>query len=377
MTARRRHTRVSACLSAALAALALAGVAAQAPPATARPLPARAATASPGAPARIAYVSLGSVEHVWSANASGGERRLLGPGSSPLVSPDGSLVAAALAAGNTYTGEASGSILLYPTTGGSPRTISELPGEEARPLAFSPDSHYLAVELSSEQTSTSTRVARSGLAVVDLETGVVTLVARGVIAGASFDPSGGDELVYGADHGLQRFESKTPVDLYLWSPGASSPQQLTHDGHSLNPVWGPQYIAFDHERLRGRYGIPAYQIWLTTPQGPAHAMTSFHVGQLSTGLVPIGFSSSGSRLLAELEQQDIPEAYAVSVPSGHARRIAVRGNEITIATGFSSTGSSLLVTIGIYATVKVARVPYAGGRATVLATHASEGSWNE
>ena len=36
----------------------------------------------------------------------------------------------------------------------------------------------------------------------------------------------------------------------VFTANASGRTQITHGGHSLNPVWGPRSIAFDREQLR-------------------------------------------------------------------------------------------------------------------------------
>jgi hypothetical protein len=341
----------------------------------ARPLPVRAASAA----GRIAYTiqSGASPSVVWTASTSGSGKVKLGPGGSPVVAPDGALVAANPIPGQEGSAT-SGTVVLYSTAGAAPVEVGGLPGEEARPLAFSPDSKYLAIELRSSSVSRATATARSGLAVLDLETRAVTLVARGVIAGVSFSPRGSDdELVFARYSGTRAPENDAPVNLYTWAPGDAYPGQMTGDGRDLYPVWGSRWIAFDHERLRGHNTGPEYQVWLGTPAGPAHRLTHIGVGYLAVGLVPVAFSGSGSTLLAEYQQQDEPLAYIVTLPSGRARLLTVRGNPIVIADGLSASGTTALVTIGLYQVIRLATVPIGGGRPRILASGALEPSWNE
>jgi hypothetical protein len=102
------------------------------------------------------------------------------------------------------------------------------------------------------------------------------------------------------------------------------------------------------------------------------------VGPLQYGLQPVAFSASGSRLLAEYEEQDVPEAWSVSVPEtglGNAYRIMVKDQQITLGYGLSADGRSVL--IGSIYTANVATVPAGGGQPNVIVKHGFEASWNK
>jgi uncharacterized glyoxalase superfamily protein PhnB len=304
---------------------------------------------------------------VWTANVNGGSQQVLGPGSAPLVAPTGTLVAASLQTNEEPLGTG---VVLYSTTGASPVQVESLAGESVKPLAFSANAHYLALLVGAAASTT----GQANLDVLDVETGLVTDIARGDISGVSFNPAADGELVYArapAEGPNPRF------DLYIWAPGDISPHQITNDGRSLSPVWGPQYIAYDQQYTHGRFHEPGAQIWLRTPAGVAHRLTDAAVGELQYGLTPIAFSASGSRLLAEYGQQDIPEAWIVSVPSGHAHRIKVSGQEITLGAGISADGNSVLMTVNIYRGDALATVPANGGAPKLLVKHGYEPSWSE
>ena len=97
---------------------------------------------------------------------------------------------------------------------------------------------------------------KSSLVVIDLETGAMTTLAHGIVQGASFAPEGSDRLAYA----LASSELLTaPVNIYITTPDGSGASLLTHDGRSLNPVWGAEGIAYDRERLRPQ-AAPVYQI---------------------------------------------------------------------------------------------------------------------
>jgi hypothetical protein len=326
--------------------------------------------------ARLTYLTetATSTPKVWIASLSGSERTLLGPGQQPLLAPNGQSVAAGLFGTVIGAQERGPSMAIYPATGGAPTTYLNLATATATPLAWSPDSRYLAVSLQSTSVNDSGKL--SGLAVIDTTTGAVTTIAHGQIYGASFAQDGSDRIAYG------RAPSQllaAPTNVYVSAPDGTGLRALSSDGHSLNPVWGPRYIAYDRERLRSE--APEYQIWLASPSGGhVRKLTHVRVGSLVDGLVALAFSAGGSRLLAEFEGQDTSGAYAVNVASGRAREVTVRGHAVQGA-GISSDGSTLLIDENAFEQApsngRVATIPFAGGkRSKVLVAHASQGSWN-
>jgi hypothetical protein len=145
--------------------------------------------------------------------------------------------------------------------GARQRTASSHGDVIATPLAWSPDSRYLAISF--QETSIGSR-GRSGLAVIDTAGNTLTKIAYGQIFGASFAQDGGDEIVYG------RAPSLAPgarVNLCVSGPAGAGVHALTSDGRSLNPLWGPRYIAYDREQPRPQ-AAPAHQIWLASPSRP-------------------------------------------------------------------------------------------------------------
>ncbi len=211
---------------------------------------------------------------------------------------------------------------------------------------------------------------------IDTQTGAVTHDRAGAIYGASFARDGSDRLVFGLSHS-ESFAAG--VNLYMSEADGAGLHRMTSDGRSLNPLWGPTYIAYDRERMR--HLSPEYQIWLATPAGVrVRRLTHVRVGPLVQGLVPLAFSANGSRLLAEFEGQDTSGAYAVSVVSGRARSVTVHGQMVQGA-GISSDGSTLLIDAGSFEQPpshgRIATVPFAGGRAKVLIAHGAQASWND
>jgi hypothetical protein len=325
---------------------------------------------------RLAYVteSATSTSTVWLASASGGERKLLGPGNQPLLAPDGQSVAVSLFGATPGPEEHGPSIGVYSASGAPVADYFDLETATATPVAWSPDSRYVAVYRRSNEP---VLIAEgSGLDVVDVQTGAITSIAEGLISGASFARDGSDRLVFALSHSLS---PSAPVNLYESEVDGAGVHRITSDGRSLDPVWGPKYIAYDRERMR--HLSPEYQIWLESPNGgaPVRRVTHISVDPLSQGLIPLAFSANGDRLLAEFEGEDNSDAWAVNVVTGHARAVTVHGGAVQGA-GISASGSRLLIDENAFfqpsSKARVATIPFSGGRSHVLVTHASQASWN-
>lgn len=337
------------------------------------PTGATAVVAGPGPPA-LAYVTGTALSPpvVWVADVRGAGARRLGSGSQPLIAPDGGTVAASLS-GAVPGSETGPALALYATSGGSPRTYLSGAAGTALPLAWSPDSRYLAAALFSNNVHNA--AGASLVLVIDTATGAITTVAHGQAQGASFAVDGTDRLVFG----LTRSEAlAAPVNLYVSSPGGSGATRITRDGRSLDPLWGPLGIVFDRERIRRL--APEYQIWLLPVRGSSpRRITHIHVPSLLVGLVPVAFSADGSRLLAELEGQDTSEAWTVAIGARRARPLRVAGRQL-IGAGISHDGSTVLVDEGAQdippSAARVATVPFGGGSAHVLVAHGSQASWS-
>ncbi len=329
---------------------------------------------------RLAYVteSARSRARVWLTSAgglgAGSGAKLLGPGLQPLLAPNGQAVAASLF-GATANSEKGPAIGIYSAHGAPVVNYLDLETATSLPLAWSPDSRYLAV--ARQSTELTNIAAGSGLDVIDTQTGVVSSISEGQIYGASFAQDGTDRIVFALAHSLS---PSAPTNLYVSNVDGTGTTRLTSDGRSLNPVWGPRYIAYDHERLR-RNDAPVFQIWLRAPSAVARGrkLTSVTVRSLVSGLVPLAFSAGGSRLLAEFEGQDTSEAWAVTVASGRARRLTVRRRSV-VGAGISSDGRTVLIDEGAFeepaSNGRIASIPFAGGRSKVLVGHGAEGSWN-
>jgi hypothetical protein len=317
---------------------------------------------------RLAYVTgaQGTTPHVWLTNLRGGGRRRIGPGEDPALSPDGSTIAASSPA---RSGPA---LILYAAGGGVIRRLFDSARASAVAQAWSPDSRYLAVVLTSRDPVSA---AASGLALIDVKTLTWSLVARGAIYGASFAPDGSDRIAYAL---ASSPALRARVDIYAsQGAGAAAPIRLTRDGRSLYPVWGSAGIAYDEERLR-RNGAPAYQVWLMGPDGSAR-LTDTRVPPLFDGLVPIAFSGDNAWLLAQYEGLDTSEAWAIDLATRRGRRLEIAGASVT-AGATSRSGADALLDRGGFLRAPsdgtVEELPLSGGRPVRLVAHGSEPSWN-
>jgi hypothetical protein len=298
---------------------------------------------------------------VWLAPADGGRGRRLGPGSQPLLAPDGSLVVAS---------EASG-LVLYPASGGPSRRFFATADATAVAVAFSPDSRYIAVVLASTDPASS---AYSGLAVIDTTTFASRVIVHGQIYCASFAPDGSDRIAYGTAPSA-RLTAR--VDVGIIQADGSGARRITSDGRSLNPVWGRDGIAFDRERLRTD-AEPAYQVWLMASDGSGRrALSALAIPRLREGLVPTAFSDNGRVLLADYEGQDTSQAWVVRLPTGRATPLPAG----LVPAAVSRDGARVLADRGGFLNSPdrgvVESLPLDGGRPRVLAVRGAEPSWND
>ena len=106
-----------------------------------------------GSALAVAYVTgtATSTPEVWVANGDGSGAHVLGSGAQPLIAPNGAFVAASTSLG----------LVLYRAVGGWPHRYFMSAAATAVAVAFSHDSRYLAVVLSSRR-SRQRRIFRPG-----------------------------------------------------------------------------------------------------------------------------------------------------------------------------------------------------------------------
>jgi Tol biopolymer transport system component len=319
--------------------------------------------------AAVAYVTgtKSSGPWLWLMGDEVGARRKLGAGDAPLLSPSGAFVAASVAASR---GPA---LVVYSSNGSVLGRFFDLAHATALALAWSRDSRYLAIELSSTDPISD---ASSGLAILDTETDSYRILAYGPIYGASFAPDRSGRVAYAS---ASSTALSARVDISMVDVNGSARARLTHDGRSLNPVWGRNGIAFDRERLRSGEA-PAYQLWSMSADGSgARQISHLTVPPTLNGPVPLGFSADGSRLLVEYEGQDTSQAWTVVVGDGRLHRLVIDGHSVAGA-AISTDGRSVLVDHGGFLNQPddgvVESVPFNGGPARIVVAHGSQPSWN-
>jgi hypothetical protein len=299
------------------------------------------------------------------ASLDGSNPRRLGPGMSAAISPSGAYVAAVELVGpqdNT-----SSELVLYRSAGGGAKKLYRHAGF-LQLFGWSANSKLLLAWVSGANN-------RGPLLEINASSGSATTLASGVIEGASFAPNSSGDVVFALAKSLLGI---APVNLFVNLPSGGPALQLTRDGHSIEPLWGPKAIIFARETSRGAQDSPINQLWKIAPSGgKATQLTHMSVGPLVSGLVPIAISRNGQHLLAEFGGTDTSAAWAVNLGGGPAAPRALAGTDGNIPDAISRNGETVLLTRGFEgAPTSVETIPWAGGKPTVLSKHGADASWN-
>jgi len=157
---------------------------------------------------------------------------------------------------------------------------------------------------------------------------------------------------------------------------------LTHDGISGWPLWGPQgQIVFVKQlNAKGRKYGPKNDLFLMNANGKGvKRLTHTVVGDLVSGLFPTAWSASGNQLLAEFGGQDTSYAVAVNPKTGKETNLSPDNSETGFAgVALTPDGKTALGYIGGWesaGTLKIASVPYTGGKPKVILTGGFNPSW--
>jgi hypothetical protein len=301
------------------------------------------------------------------ASANGSSPRTVGKGSVPSLSPSGKSVAFGTVGGGGP------SLVVYSPTGKLQGKYFNSKQVEVGPIAWSHDSRYLAVGLT--DVNATTKIGKSGMAIVDTTTGKIYMVAHGMVSGASWDPSG-DSGVFGL---TTKANFSGGWNLYTSGPNTITLHKITTNNDSLNPVWGKLGIAYTLSKGRGKGNAPQYQIWLLNGSHNTQ-ITHVHAGILEEGLVPLAVSANGVDMIADFVGEDTSNAYTVNLKTHASKELMVSGQTVT-PWGVSKNGKRVLIVFGGFETNvsagKIETLPFGGGSPTVLVAHGNFPSWNQ
>jgi dipeptidyl aminopeptidase/acylaminoacyl peptidase len=319
--------------------------------------------------ATLTYVKNPMNPVVYAANDNGSGAFKVGLGTNPKVSPDGDVIA--------YSREGNGGkrgLVLGAATagGGSTPVLGNL--QDSFLVTFSPDSKLIAAVRGPE-------LGKGSLVLLDVTSGtLLRTVATGYFSGVSFSPDG-TELAYSVA-ASEKYPPKSNV--YTAPVAGGKAVQLTKDGVSQAPLWGPSgKIAFVKQlgAKSRKYG-PKNEIYLMNANGTQQKrLTHTNVGPLLTGLTPTEWSANGQRLLAEFGGQDTSYAVTVNPKTGAQKPLDKMGDgeQGFVGTALSSDGTTVLGATGGFEPGPghtVSTIPYGGGKAKVLVKNASEPDWS-
>jgi hypothetical protein len=293
---------------------------------------------------------------VFVARDDGSQPRRIGTGTTPTVSADGRWVA-------WVSADPLPRVMLRLADRSRPaRRVAR--ASTAGELAFSPDSTKLAMVLTGR------------LAVHDIAERRTTEAAAGVIRGYSFSPDS-TSIVYGTSGRDEAADAES--DLYIIELGAGPRQRITRDRKSLNPLWGPNGIVHDRQKVRPGMA-PSYNLFDIQPDGGSlRRITSLRIPSLLSGLVPVEFSGDGTRLLAEFVGQDTGVGFAVNPRSGQTRSLSRNAETGFVGFDLTADGRTVLGHTGgpdPAARHNVVTMPYRGGDPTVLVRRAAFPDWS-
>jgi dipeptidyl aminopeptidase/acylaminoacyl peptidase len=320
------------------------------------------------AEATLVYVKNPMHPAVFAANDNGGAAFKVGPGTGPRVSPDGDVIA--------YQREGSGGkneLKLAAAAGGGSRTIlTDL--RDSFYLTFSPDSKLIAAVRGPE-------LGKRKLVLIDVVSGtILRTVASGYFSGISFSPDG-TELAYSVA-ASEKFPPKSNV--YAAPIAGGKAVQLTRDGISQAPLWGPSGKIVFVKQLGGKqrkYG-PKNELYLMNANGSqVKRLTHTKVGPLLLGLTPTEWSANGQRLLAEFGGQDTSYAVTVNPRTGAQKPLDKMGDgeQGFVGTALSSDGATVLGFTGGFEPGPdhtVSTIPYGGGKTKTLVKNGFEPDWS-
>jgi hypothetical protein len=310
-------------------------------------------------------------DRVFSASASGANRRDLGTGNVSSLSPNGSYVAAL---SNTGSG-----MVIYRSGGGAAIHVPSEAKHSVSETSWSANSKYLAVSWN----AISGKKETAGLAVISVPSGKLQMSDSftGEINGISFAPTSPERVAFVQSGSLS---PSSAGSLKVLTPGkqagSAATSTLIKNKRIANPLWTRYGIVYDSITPRGKVEYAAYQLQVLR-HGKSTQITHMTIPALDAGLVPIATSSSGTRLIANFDGEDNINAYSVNVPARKVTKISIAGADGQLTgDGISANGKQLLVNYGdfeqpISSKSVIASVPFGGGKPKVLVHGASSPAW--
>jgi dipeptidyl aminopeptidase/acylaminoacyl peptidase len=323
------------------------------------------------AQATLAYTKNPLKPVVYIANDDGSGAQKLTPGHNPHVSPDGLSV--------VYLHEGPGhaqQMKLASRLGQGLSFVKHLMNgwRDSSYLAFSPDSKTIAALRGPE-------LGKRKLVLIDIVSGTtLRTVASGYFGGFSFSPDG-TQLAYSLA-ASEKFPPKSNV--YAAPVAGGKAVQLTRDGISQAPLWGPGGKIVFVKQLgaqQRKYG-PKNELYLMNADGSqVKRLTHTEVDPLLLGLTPTEWSANGQRLLAEFGGQDTSYAVTVNPQTGAQKPLDKMGDgeQGFVGTALSSDGTTVLGFSGGFEpgpNHAVATIPYAGGKVKTLVKGGFEPDWS-
>lgn len=314
--------------------------------------------------ATLAFTRGPNKPSVWAAANNGSGLHRLSTGYDPHVSPDGTTVAFV---SMPTSGTAAPRLMVIPAKGGVARSLATGSRDTAL-FAWSPDSGMIAAVVGPE-------VGKDRLVLIDVEDGSQRMIAKGYFSGFSFSPNG-ESLVY-ALAASERYPARSNV--YQVPVTGGSPIAITHDGRSLDPLWGPTGKIVFVKLLDAKHRLygPKNELFAMNPNGSqVRQLTHTVVGPLVQGLTPTQWSANGSRLLSEFVGQDTSYPVTVNPKTGSQHAVGVRQG--FVGTALSGNGRTILGYTGFLGPGphNIATVPYGGGAPKLLIRNGFEPSWN-
>jgi WD40 repeat protein len=312
-------------------------------------------TAAP-AEARLAYVKDGLRNRIFVAADDGSHAHRLGTGRSPTVSPDGRWVA--------WIAPGSPEQLKLRLADRSRKARVVIDSPSIGELHFSPDSKLLGMEVGTR------------LLVYDIHERSRFRAASGNVRGFSFSPDS-NVVVYGNSGRNAADDARS--DLFSRELDRRERNRITWDRRSLNPLWGPDGIIYDRQRLRPG-DAPAYNLFAVNPDGGSvRRITSLNIPSLVSGLLPLEQSADGDRLLAEFVGQDTSVGFRVNPATGRVHALGTDFENGFVAADLTADGRTVLGHTGGPAPTErnnVVTMPYRGGEQTVLVRRAYDPDWS-